>query len=236
MAALAPGSTAPTTGTGSFALRASRARDVVDYAALLRVAAWELTEAARLARPKRVDLPEDLPEAERRRREEAVIQRVRLALESLFAKTVTMAELKRLIDRDFRGAVLWVVFAAGVACLAAGLGVVNLMMSNVAARGRSIAILRGVGAGRGMVLRLVVAEGLILGLAGAALGLAHGLYMAALSNHLDRAAFAIEPRFTIPWPAVAAGLAAAVLVGTAASVIPGLYAGRTAVARALERA
>jgi len=182
------------------------------------------------------DLPEALTDAERMEREQQIILRVRGTIPTLFAKIITMSELKRLIDRDFRRSILWVVFAAGVACLVAGLGVVNLMMSNVAARAKQIAVLRGVGATRGMVCRLIVAEGLILGLIGSGAGLLHGLYMAALSNHLDRVAFAIEPKFTVPWPTVVVGLAVAVVVAVLASILPGIHAGRAAVAEALDSA
>ncbi len=122
----------------------------------------------------------------------------------------------------------------GIACLVAGLGVVNLMMANVAARARQIAVLRGVGATRGMIARLIVAEGFILGLIGAGLGLLHGLFMAAMSNHLDRIAFAVEPTFVVPWPPVAAGVALAVVVAILASLIPGIHAGRANVADALD--
>jgi putative ABC transport system permease protein len=180
------------------------------------------------------NLPETLSDADRTRQEQAILANVQMT--TLAPLVVTMAELKGLIDEDFRRAVLWVAFAAGVACLVAGLGVVNLMMANVAARARQIAVLRGVGATKGMVCRLIVGEGLILGLIGAGLGLLHGLFMAAMSNHLDRLAFAIEPKFVVPWGPVGAGVGLAVLVAVGASLIPGIHAGRTNVADALDTA
>ena len=82
--------------------------------------------------------------------------------------------------------------------------------------------------------RLIIAEGVMLGATGSGLGLVHGLFMAALANHIDRTAFAIEPAFTVPWATVGMGLAAAVVVAVSASVLPGIHAGRTNIARALE--
>jgi len=184
------------------------------------------------------DLPRTLTDAERVAREEALIARVRETVlpgaPAKMAPAIRMSELKALIDRDFRNAILWVVLAAGVACVVAGLGVVNLMMANVTARAPEIAVLRGVGASRGMICRLIVAEGVILGVIGSGAGLLLGLYMAAMSNRLDRVAFAIEPRFAVPWPAVGAGLGVAVLVALLASILPAVHAARTNVAAALD--
>src|SRR6185369_11008734 len=69
---------------------------------------------------------------------------------------------------------------SGLAILAAVFVAGSAVTASVAARRRELGILRCVGAGRGDVARLVVAEALATGLAGAAVGLPLGIVLARL--------------------------------------------------------
>jgi putative ABC transport system permease protein len=120
-------------------------------------------------------------------------------------------------------AMLWLLFAAvGLVLLIACANVANLMLTRTAARQQEWTIKQALGAGRGRLLRQVLLESLLLGLAGAMGGLAAAA--AAM-----RGLAALLPQAThvdMSWPvlgfAALAGLLAAVIFGLG----PALMAGR----------
>jgi putative ABC transport system permease protein len=104
-------------------------------------------------------------------------------------------------------------------------GIANTLILNVTERRREIGILRAIGAGAGHLLRLLVAEGLALGLAGLTLGSALGLLLARVLVTVTGASlFRLDFRLT---PAiVAATIVLALGLAAIASVGPGLLATR----------
>ena len=69
----------------------------------------------------------------------------------------------------------------------------------VAQRRRDLALLRLVGGGRGQVRRMLLGEAVLLGAAGAALGVPAGLAMMAVQSHLLRTLDFVPPDFTGRW-------------------------------------
>jgi putative ABC transport system permease protein len=69
---------------------------------------------------------------------------------------------------------------AGLALLLSGVGIYGLTAYSVSRRTREIGLRMALGAGRGDILRLVVGRGLLVGLAGVALGIPGALAMARL--------------------------------------------------------
>ncbi len=118
-----------------------------------------------------------------------------------------------------------------VAVLVAGLGILNTLAMGVLERVREIALLRAIGMSRRQASRMVVVEGLVLGLVGTALGavvgLAVGAVLLALSGGFDTS-------IALPWAsilmAVGLGLAASIV----ASYYPSRLASRVSIVRALK--
>ncbi len=104
-------------------------------------------------------------------------------------------------------------------------GIANTLVLNVTERRREIGIMRAIGAGSGHLLRLLLAEGLALGLLGTALGLALGLALArALVDLTGASLFRLD--FLLTPATVAATIGLALGLALVASVGPGLLAAR----------
>jgi len=102
-------------------------------------------------------------------------------------------------------------------------GSANTLILNVTERRREIGILRAIGAGRGHLLRLLLAEGLALGLLGLAVGSLLGYLLArALVDLTGSSLFRLDFLLT---PTIAASTALlAIILSIIASVGPGLLA------------
>jgi putative ABC transport system permease protein len=104
-------------------------------------------------------------------------------------------------------------------------GIANTLILNVTERRREIGILRAIGARRGHLLRLLLTEGLALGVLGLALGAALGYLLArALVDLTGASLFRLDFILT---PSIALNTAAlALALALIASVGPGLIAAR----------
>ena len=105
------------------------------------------------------------------------------------------------------------------------MGLVNTLILNITERRRELGILRSIGAGGGALMRLLVSEGMVLGLLGYALGLIGGYalarYLVALAGaQLFRMQFTLSPAVL-----VFTGLLT-LTVAAGSSVAPGWLAAR----------
>ena len=136
---------------------------------------------------------------------------------------------RREIDRDF----LIFDFILVMTVVLAGIGVANAMLIQVRARAREFAVLRNLGTGRVQVARLLLFEGLIIGLVGALfatlLGNALGWLSVSFLDHFTL--FEYRFRFSVE-TTVAVTLLALVTCGVAA-IYPAVAAARVPVAEAL---
>lgn len=110
---------------------------------------------------------------------------------------------------------------AAVSLTVAGVGVTNVMVVAVAERTREVGLLKALGASDGQVLRLFLAEAVLLTALGGGLGVAGGVGLVELAR-------AVEPALPFRVPAWAAGAALLVTVGLGllAGVAPARRAAR----------
>ena len=136
---------------------------------------------------------------------------------------------RREIDRDF----LIFDFILVMTVVLAGIGVANAMLIQVRARGREFAVLRNLGTGRAQVARLLLFEGLIIGLVGALFAAILGTALGALSvSFLDHfTLFDYAFRFSIGTTVAVTLLA--LLTCCVAAIYPAVAAARVPVAEAL---
>jgi len=166
-------------------------------------------------------------------REEQVLRAVKRGLNAPQAFYGTVRELKDEIDAKLTGMMRLLTAVPAVALLVAAIGVANLMTANVAARARQLAILRAVGATRGLVLRMVVGEALVLGLLGSGLGLALGLHLATNVTALLDRMWGFRVSLELPWTYLGGAIALTVTLCVLAGVIPARHASRANIVDAL---
>jgi putative ABC transport system permease protein len=153
---------------------------------------------------------------------------VEAAVRPRFAATVIeTATLRRDVMRIIEK--FWTLLLAqeGMAVTVAFLGSLHTLLISVLLRRREIALLRALGAPLSMLRSMLRIEGLLLGLAGGALGVLFGLAAGAIALRmlsLEEQGFAVPVRPSA-WMALAT-LAAASFTGWIAGVIPGRRAAR----------
>jgi putative ABC transport system permease protein len=125
---------------------------------------------------------------------------------------------------------LAVVAIAAVSLAVAGIGIMNVMLVSVTERTAEVGLLRAVGAGRGQIARVFLAEAALLSLAGGLAGLGIGLRGVAALVGLYPALPARAP----VW-AVASSLGTALLVGMLFGIAPARRAARLDPVAALGR-
>ena len=114
-----------------------------------------------------------------------------------------------------------------VALLVGAVGVANIMVISVLERRPEIGLRRALGATRGQIRIQFLAEAILLSLAGGVAGIAAGAAATAIYAHAHGEAIVIPP------DAWAGGLAATLLIGAAAGLLPAIRAARLSPTQAL---
>ena len=131
-----------------------------------------------------------------------------------------LADTKGALDTLFLG-------LGAVALLVGAIGVANIMVISVLERRSEIGLRRALGATRGQIRAQFLAEAIVLSLAGGAVGVVIGAAATAFYAHAHGEAVVIPP------DAWAGGLAAAIVIGALAGLLPAIRAARLSPTEAL---
>ena len=136
------------------------------------------------------------------------------------AALVAQADAKSALNGLFLG-------LGAVALLVGAVGVANIMIISVLERRSEIGLRRALGATRGHIRTQFLSEAVLLGLLGGAVGVALGAASTAVYAHTKHWAT------VIPTEAWAGGIAASLIIGAVAGLIPALRAARLSPTQAL---
>ena len=146
----------------------------------------------------------------------------------------SLRRLKHAVETSIRHATVVFTWIPSIALAVAAIGIGNLIMVSVHARSRQIAVLRAVGATKSQILRLVLAEAVALGFVGSIIGLTLGLHQARSEAIVVGAITGFQPRLTIPYATIAAGVALTVGVCLIAGIGPARRAARNNIVAAMQ--
>jgi putative ABC transport system permease protein len=133
---------------------------------------------------------------------------------------VAQADAKSALNGLFLG-------LGAVALLVGAVGVANIMIISVLERRSEIGLRRALGATRGHIRTQFLSEAVLLGLLGGAVGVALGVAATAVYAHTR------HWPYVIPVEAWAGGIAASLIIGAVAGLVPALRAARLSPTQAL---
>ncbi|HWB20949.1 MAG TPA: ABC transporter permease, partial [Phycisphaerales bacterium] len=109
---------------------------------------------------------------------------------------------------------------AFAALVLASIGMGNVILANIHTRRFEYGVLRAVGAGNPLLVRLILSEAIIIAIVAAVVGIALGLHLAAIGAFLYRDLLGLPVRFVVPVLPTLAGIAV-LLALTCLVAIPG---------------
>lgn len=165
---------------------------------------------------------------------EALTRRLGRVLEDYPQFTVySNAGWKAQIEQDFNRQYVFFYAIMGVSVAVSAFGVVNTLSMSVFERTREIGILRAVGSTRLQVGRLIIDEGVVISSIGALIGVAVGSLLGYLFVR-GSGAGGFEVSFFYPTSAALYALAAGLLIGVFAGLLPARSAARTNIVEAVQ--
>lgn len=141
----------------------------------------------------------------------------------------TIADIRSLVH-SHASAWLWVLSRLPLVVLAiTAVGVLNALLASVRSSRWETGILRAVGISRGTIVRLVIAEGILIGLVACMVSLAFGIMAgwcgAGISRHVSFFG-GMTQTLVIPWLPVLAGLGAVLVLSSLAAAWPAFSLGK----------
>ena len=158
---------------------------------------------------------------------EQVLKDVQKALRSQGMRAGDVRQIKFRIEQTFYNLLLLVSTVAFAAMAVAALGVTNTVMASIRSRRWQFGILRSIGVTRWQLLRLVLAEALLLGAVAVILGTIAGFDMSWNAEAMVVVLTGYKPPLVIPWNYVALGGGIILGVSLIASLWPAAWVART---------
>lgn len=158
---------------------------------------------------------------------DVVLKRVQKELKSEGMRAGDVRKIKDQIESDLKNFLLLISTVAFAAMAVAALGVTNTIMASIRTRRWQFGILRSIGVTRSQLLRLVIAEAILLGIVGCTLGVPAGLLLSVDAEAVQIAITGYAPSLFIPWNFIALGVGVILTVSVLASLWPALLVART---------
>lgn len=155
-----------------------------------------------------------------------VNRRLRQEVGKMGLQAFDVRQIKAGIQRAMTNLLLMASSIAFAALAVASLGVANTVMASIRSRQWQFGILRAVGTTRGQLVRLVLAESLLLGVAASLLGLGCGAWMTMNARAMTRTFIGFVPQLTVPWGMIGIGLLVTLGVAVVASAYPAMTTAR----------
>ncbi|NWG20925.1 MAG: ABC transporter permease [Chloroflexi bacterium] len=148
--------------------------------------------------------------------------------------TQTIASIRQQNELFFNIIVIFLLVMALLLAIVGGLGLMGTMSINVLERTREIGVLRAIGASDGAVLRIVIVEGIVIGMLSWALAMLVALPLAKLiADGVGIAFFQTPLTFAFSTGGALAWLALVVTIAALASILPARNATRLTVREVL---
>lgn len=157
---------------------------------------------------------------------EQLTSRIRSQLGNFGLVFGDVRHIKAEVEGNFRKLLLLVSTIALSAIFVASLGLTNTILASIRSRRWQLGILRSLGVTRGMLLRTIIAEAILLGIVGCILGTAAGLLMGVNANAFSGHVIGYQPPIAVPWNMVLLGIAIVMTVAVLASLYPAIRAAR----------
>ena len=142
-------------------------------------------------------------------------------------KAGDVREIKEKIVKAFDRLLLLASTVAFAALAVASLGVTNTVMAGIRTRRWQFGVLRSIGVTRGQLLRLVLAEAVLLGIVASLMGVAAGSVMAIDAHMLQVLVIGYNPPLAVPWGIVSVGIGVVLAIALGASIWPAINVART---------
>jgi len=151
---------------------------------------------------------------------EDLLKKIQESVGAMNLKAFDVRQVKHNVQKAFGNLLMLASTIAFAAMGVSSLGVTNTIMASIRSRRWQFGILRSIGLTRGHLLRLVMAEAILLAIVGCAMGLSAGLLMSFNAKALMVHMSGYNPPTVIPWDMLGIGTAIVVAIALLASFWP----------------
>jgi putative ABC transport system permease protein len=157
---------------------------------------------------------------------ETVLKDVQKTLRAQGMRAGDVRQIKSRIQETFNNMLLLVSTVAFAAMGVSALGVTNTVMASIRSRRWIFGVLRSIGVTRFQLLRLVIAEAILLGAVACTLGILAGIELSFNAEAMAVNITGYHPPLIIPWNYVALGGSLIVAISLLASLWPAVWVAR----------